>query len=240
LQLYSSGVMIMEKCKDLLPDYFSFVHGLVDSSDLSLNISREMLQQDRQLKAIAKSVEKKIAAELKKMLDSDREGYEKFYTAFGTQLKWGLYSDYGMHKSVLQDLLMFKSSKEKKLVTLHEYVSNMTEEQKKIYFATGDSIEKISLLPQVESVISRGYEVLYLTEDVDEFALQILHTYEDKEFLNVCKENLDISTDEEKEALKKENEASKEMLDFKGKHRRKPSQRKIFLHSRKSPCYPFE
>ncbi|MBE6695079.1 MAG: molecular chaperone HtpG [Ruminococcaceae bacterium] len=214
LQLYSSGVMIMEKCKDLLPDYFSFVHGLVDSSDLSLNISREMLQQDRQLKAIAKSVEKKIAAELKKMLDSDREGYEKFYTAFGTQLKWGLYSDYGMHKSVLQDLLMFKSSKEKKLVTLHEYVSNMTEEQKKIYFATGDSIEKISLLPQVESVISRGYEVLYLTEDVDEFALQILHTYEDKEFLNVCKENLDISTDEEKEALKKENEASKEMLDF--------------------------
>ena len=214
LQLYSSGVMIMEKCKDLLPDYFSFVHGLVDSSDLSLNISREMLQQDRQLKAIAKSVEKKIAAELKKMIESDREGYEKFYTAFGTQLKWGLYSDYGMHKSVLQDLLMFKSSKEKKLVTLHEYVSNMTEEQKKIYFATGDSIEKISLLPQVESVISRGYEVLYLTEDVDEFALQILHTYEDKEFLNVCKENLDISTDEEKEALKKENEASKEMLDF--------------------------
>ena len=214
LQLYSSGVMIMEKCKDLLPDYFSFVHGLVDSSDLSLNISREMLQQDRQLNAIAKSVEKKIAAELKKMIESDREGYEKFYTAFGTQLKWGLYSDYGMHKSVLQDLLMFKSSKEKKLVTLHEYVSNMTEEQKKIYFATGDSIEKISLLPQVESVISRGYEVLYLTEDVDEFALQILHTYEDKEFLNVCKENLDISTDEEKEALKKENEASKEMLNF--------------------------
>ena len=214
LQLYSSGVMIMEKCKDLLPDYFSFVHGLVDSSDLSLNISREMLQQDRQLKAIAKSVEKKIATELKKMIESDREGYEKFYTAFGTQLKWGLYSDYGMHKSVLQDLLMFKSSKEKKLVTLHEYVSAMSEEQKKIYFATGDSIEKISLLPQVESVISRGYEVLYLTEDVDEFALQILHTYEDKEFLNVCKEDLDISTDEEKEALKKENEASKEMLDF--------------------------
>ena len=214
LQLYSSGVMIMEKCKDLLPDYFSFVHGLVDSSDLSLNISREMLQQDRQLKAIAKSVEKKIATELKKMIESDREGYEKFYTAFGPQLKWGLYSDYGMHKAVLQDLIMFRSSKEKKLVTLHEYVSGMSEEQKKIYFATGDSIEKISLLPQVETVISRGYEVLYLTEDVDEFALQILHTYEEKEFLNVCKENLDISTDEEKEALKKENEASKEMLDF--------------------------
>ncbi len=214
LQLYSSGVMIMEKCKDLLPDYFAFVQGLVDSSDLSLNISREMLQQDRQLKAIAKSVEKKIASELKRMLDSDREGYEKFYTAFGAQLTWGVYSDYGMHKTLLQDLIMFKSSNEKKLVTLHEYVSRMSEDQKKIYFATGDSIEKISLLPQVESVISRGYEVLYLTEDVDEFALQILHTYEDKEFLNVCKEGLDISTDEEKEALKKENESSKEMLDF--------------------------
>ena len=214
LQLYSSGVLIMDKCKDLLPDYFGFVKGLVDSSDLSLNISREMLQQDRQLKAIAKSVEKKIAAELKKMLENERENYEKFYSAFGTQLKWGVYSDYGMHKTLLQDLIMFKSSGEGKLVTLHEYVAGMGEEQKKIYFATGDSVEKIALLPQVEAVIAKGYEVLYLTEDVDEFALQVLRTYEDKEFLNVCKENLDLSTEEEKEALKKENEEAKEMLDF--------------------------
>ena len=214
LQLYSSGVLIMEHCKDLLPDYFSFVRGLVDSSDLSLNISREMLQHDRQLKSIAKAVEKKIASELSKMLENDREKYEQFYVAFGAQLKWGIYNDYGMHKDVLQNLIMFKSSHEGKLVTLKEYVSRMKEDQKKIYFASGETVEKISLLPQVESVIAHGFEVLYLTEDVDEFALQMLRTYSEKEFSNVCKDDLDLATDEEKEALKTENEGAKEMLDF--------------------------
>lgn len=214
LQLYSSGVLIMEHCKDLLPDYFGFVHGLVDSADLSLNISRETLQHDRQLKSIAKAVEKKIASELSKMLESEREKYEKFYSAFGTQLKWGVYSDYGTHKEVLQDLLMFKSSNGDKLVTLKEYVSRMKEDQKKIYFASGETIEKIALLPQVESVIAHGYEVLYLTEDVDEFALQMLHTYSEKEFSNVCKDDLDLSTEQEKEALKTENESAKELFDF--------------------------
>ncbi len=214
LQLYSSGVLIMEKCKDLLPDYFSFVRGLVDSSDLSLNISREMLQQDRQLKVIAKAVEKKIVSELKKLLENSREDYEKFYAAFGTQLKWGLYSDYGMHKDVLQDLVMFKSSAEGKLSTLKEYTSRMKEEQKKIYYASGDSVEKIALLPQVEAVLAHGYEVLYLTEDVDEFALQMLRTYGEKEFSNVCTDNLDLATDEEKESLKAENEAAKQMFSF--------------------------
>lgn len=214
LQLYSSGVLIMEHCKDLLPDYFSFVRGLVDSSDLSLNISREMLQHDRQLKSIAKAVEKKIAGELSKMLENDRDKYEQFYGAFGTQLKWGIYSDYGQHKDVLQDLLMFKSSHEDKLVTLREYVSRMKDEQKKIYYASGESVEAVSVLPQVEAVTAHGYEVLYLTEDVDEFALQMLRTYSEKEFSNVCKDGLDISTDEEKEALKSENDGAKDMLDF--------------------------
>ncbi len=214
LQLYSSGVLIMEKCKELLPDYFAFVRGLVDSSDLSLNISREMLQQDRQLKVIAKAIEKKITAELKKMLENEREDYEKFYTAFGSQLKWGVYSDYGAHKETLKDLIMFKSSKEEKYVTLKEYVADMKEEQKCIYYASGDSLEKIVLLPQVESVVAHGYDVIYLTEDVDEFALQVLEKYDDKEFVNVCKDDLDLTTEEEKESLKAENEASKEMLDF--------------------------
>lgn len=212
LQLYSSGVLIMDRCKDLLPDYFSFVRGLVDSSDLSLNISREMLQHDRQLKSIAKAVEKKIASELSKMLENEREKYEKFYESFGTQLKWGIYSDYGANKDVLKDLIMFKSSYEGKPVTLKEYVSRMKEDQKKIYFASGDSIEKISLLPQVESVVSRGFEVLYLTEDVDEFALQMLRTYSEKEFANVCNDSLDISTDEKKEKIKSKNERCKDML----------------------------
>ena len=214
LQLYSSGVLIMDKCKDLIPDYFSFVKGLVDSSDLSLNISRELLQHDRQLKAIAKSVEKKIASELSKMQQSDRENYEKFFAAFGAQLKWGIYNDYGMHKDVLQDLIMFKSSLESKYVTLKEYVSRMKDGQTKIYYASGDSIEKISLLPQVESVIGHGYEVLYLTEDVDEFALQMLRAYDEKEFSNVCKDDLDLSTDEEKESLKQENEKNEDLFAF--------------------------
>lgn len=214
LQLYSSGVLIMEKCKDLLPDHFNFVRGLVDSSDLSLNISREMLQQDRQLKIIAKALEKKIAGELKKMLENDREKYEQFFKAFGSQLKWGIYSSYGSKKDMLQDLILFKSSCEGKYVTLKEYVSRMKEGQDKIYYASGDTVEKIALLPQVESVIGHGYEVLYLTEDIDEFALQMLHTYSEKEFLNVCKENLDLSSEEEKEKLKTENEQAEDMFKF--------------------------
>ncbi|MBE6645771.1 MAG: molecular chaperone HtpG [Ruminococcaceae bacterium] len=212
LELYSSGVMIMEKCSDLLPDYFSFVKGLVDSSDLSLNISRELLQHDRQLKVMAKSIEKKIKSELEKLLKQDREKYEKFFDAFGIQLKFGLYSDYGMHKDTLQDLVMFKSSKEGKYVTLKEYISSMKEEQKAIYYACGESVERIEMLPQVESVKEKGYEVLYLTDDVDEFALKMLGKYDDKEFKNVTTEALDISTDEEKEAIKKENESAEEML----------------------------
>lgn len=214
LQLYSSGVMIMEKCKDLIPDHFSFVRGLVDSSDLSLNISREMLQQDRQLHIIAKALEKKIAGELKKMLSNDREKYEQFFKAFGNQLKWGIYSSYGGNKNLLQDLILFKSSNEDKYTTLSEYVDRMRDSQDKIYYASGDSVEKIALLPQVESVISHGYEVLYLTEDIDEFTLQMLHNYSEKEFLNVCKENLDLASEEEKEKLKIENESSSDMFDF--------------------------
>jgi len=214
LQLYSSGVMIMDKCKDLLPDYFSFVKGLVDSSDLSLNISREMLQHDRQLKAIAKALEKKISSELEKMLKTDRENYEKFYAAFGAQLKWGIYNDYGRHKDVLQNLLMFKSSYEKKLVTLKEYTERMKDDQKKIYYASGDTVDKIELLPQVEAVTGKGFEVLYLTEDVDEFALQMLRMFDEKEFLNVCTNDLDLSSDEEKEALNEENKKGEEMFTF--------------------------
>ena len=214
LQLYSSGVMIMEKCKDLLPDYFSFVKGLVDSSDLSLNISREMLQHDRQLKIIAKALEKKISSELKKMLKSDREKYEKFFSAFGATLKWGIYADFGMHKEALEDLIMFKSSFEQKYTTLEEYVGRMTESQSKIYYAAGESIEKLSLLPQVEAVLSKGYEVLYLTEDIDEFAVQILRAYKEKEFLNVTAEKLDLTSDEEKEELSKKNESEADLLKF--------------------------
>ncbi len=214
LELYSSGVMITEKCQDLLPDYFSFVKGLVDSSDLSLNISREMLQHDRQLKVMAKAIEKKIKSELEKMQNADRAKYEKFFDAFGVQLKFGIYSDFGMHKDTLKDLIMFKSSKEKKYVTLKEYVSSMAESQKAIYYASGESIERIEMLPQVDAVKEKGYEVLYLTDDVDEFALKVLAKYDDKEFKNVTAEALDISTDEEKEAIKQENESREEMLNF--------------------------
>ena len=214
LELYSSGVLIMEKCKDLLPDYFSFVHGLVDSADLSLNISREMLQHDRQLRVIAKTIEKKIKNELLKMLESDKEKYEKFFEAFGAQIKYGLYSDFGAHKDILRDLIIFKSSFEKKYVSLKEYVSRMKDEQKAVYYACGETEDKIAMLPQVESVTEKGYEVLYLTEDVDEFALKILDEYEGKKFQNVCTDKLDIATDEEKESIKRENEDSKELLDF--------------------------
>ena len=212
LQLYSSGVLIMDKCADLLPDYFSFVRGLADSADLSLNISRELLQHDHQLKFIAKAIEKKIKNELAKMLESDREKYEEFWKAFGMQLKFGLYSDYGQHKDVLQDLVLFTSSNEKKLVSLKEYVSRMKEEQKSIYYACGETVDKIEMLPQCEAVTGKGFEVLYLTDDVDEFALKMLMNYEEKNFVNVCAEELDISTEEEKEAVKAENESSEDML----------------------------
>jgi molecular chaperone HtpG len=214
LELYSSGVMIMERCADLLPDYFGFVRGLVDSADLSLNISREMLQHDRQLKVIAKALEKKIKSELEKMLETDREKYEKFFDAFGIQLKYGLYQDYGMHKDTLKDLLLFKSSAKDGYTSLKEYVSAMKEEQKAIYYASGESVQKIAMLPQVETVKSKGYEVLYLTDDVDEFALKMLGKYGEKEFKNVTAEALDIATDEEKKAIKEENDSSEAMLSF--------------------------
>ena len=214
LQLYSSGVMIMDKCAELLPDYFSFVKGLVDSADLSLNISRETLQQTHQLKAIAKAVEKKIASELADMLASDREKYRTFFKAFGTQLKYGLYADYGMHRDVLKDLVLFESSASEEPTTLKEYVSRMREDQKKIYFAAGESRSQAELLPQAEAVVKKGCEVLYLTEDIDEFALMILHEYDGKEFSNVSTDELDLGTDDEKETVKKENENNKDMLSF--------------------------
>ena len=214
LELYSSGVMIMEKCPDLLPDYFGFVRGLVDSSDLSLNISREMLQHDRQLKIIAKAIEKKIKSELEKMLNTERSKYEKLFDAFGLQLKFGVYSNFGIHKDVLKDLLLFHSSNEKKYVTLKEYVDAMKSEQSAIYYATGESMERIELLPQVDAVKERGYEVLYLTDEVDEFALKVLGQYEDKEFKNVTAEALDLGTEEEKAKAKSANEDNAELLTF--------------------------
>lgn len=214
LQLYSNGVMIMDKCAELLPDYFNFVKGLVDSADLTLNISRETLQHDRILKVIAKNLEKKIKSELEKMLKNDRENYEKFFAAFGVNLKFGVYNNYGMNKDVLQDLLLFYSSSENKLVTLKEYVSRMAEDQKEIYYACGETNDKILMLPQSEAVKAKGYEILCLTDDVDEFALSMLREYDGKKFTNICAENLDLDTEEEKEELKKENEDNKEMFDF--------------------------
>ena len=206
--------MIMEKCADLLPDYFSFVKGLVDSSDLSLNISRETLQHDRQLKVMAKAIEKKIKSELLKMMESDREKYEKFFDAFGIQLKYGLYSDYGMHKDTLVDLILFHTSEKDKYVSLKEYTDNMPEGQEAIYYAAGESREMIDILPRVEAVKARGFEILYLTDDVDEFALRMLGKFADKEFKNVSDEALDITSDEEKAALKEKNESSEDMLKF--------------------------
>ena len=215
LELYSSGVMIMERCADLLPDYFGFVRGLVDSSDLTLNISRETLQHDRQLKVMAKAIEKKIKSELEKMMRTDREAYESFFDTFGIQLKYGVYADYGMNKDALKDLLLFHSSLEgNKYVSLKEYTDAMKEEQSAIYYASGESIEKIEILPQVASVKAKGYEVLYLTDDVDEFALKLIDKYADKEFKNVTTEALDLLSDEEKEAQKSKNESSEEMLSF--------------------------
>ncbi|MBD2869370.1 molecular chaperone HtpG [Paenibacillus arenilitoris] len=196
LELYSNGVLIMDKCADLLPDYFSFVKGMVDSEDLSLNISRELLQHDRQLKLIAKNIKNKIKGQLQSLLKEEREKYEKFYKSFGRQLKFGVYNDYGMHKDDLQDLLLFYSSKEKKPVTLDEYVSRMPEDQKYIYYASGESVERIEKLPQTELVADKGYEILYLTDDIDEFAIKIVAKYKDKEFKSVSSGDLGIEADE--------------------------------------------
>ena len=211
LELYSSGVLIMEKCADLLPDYFSFVKGLVDSEDLSLNISREMLQHDRQLKLIAKNINKKIKNELQSLLKNEREKYEDFYDAFGRQLKYGVYSDFGQHKDDLQDLLMFYSSKEKKLVTLAEYVSRMPEDQKYIYYATGESNERIDKLPQTELVSDKGYEILYFTDEIDEFAIKMLMNYKEKEFKSVS--SGDLGFEEEQKETEEEVKENKELLD---------------------------
>lgn len=212
LQLYSNGVLIMEKCKDLLPDYFSFVRGLVDSPDLSLNISREILQQDRQLKTIAKNIEKKIKVELEDMLNKNRDEYVKFFKTFGIQLKFGCYNNFGMDKDKLKDLLMFYSSTEQKLVTLKEYVARMKEGQDKIYYACGETTDKIDMLPQVEGVKSKGYEILYLTDEIDEFVLQVLVNYEEKEFANVSANDIDLDSKEDKEKIEKLNEDSKDLL----------------------------
>lgn len=212
LQLYSNGVLIMEKCADLLPDYFSFVKGLVDSEDISLNLSREVLQQDRQLKLIAKSIEKKIKAVLEEMLKEDRVNYEKFFEAFGMQLKYGIYSSYGMNKEMLQDLLMFYSSKDKKRITLKEYVERMKDGQEKIYYASGESLDKIDMLPSVENFKDKDYEVLYLCDYVDEFTIQSLMEYEGKKFANVSSESVDLSSEDEKKELQEKNEAAKDMF----------------------------
>ncbi|MBQ1962294.1 MAG: molecular chaperone HtpG, partial [Clostridia bacterium] len=213
LQLYSKGVLIMDKCADLLPDYFSFVKGLVDSEDLSLNISREMLQHDGQLKLIAKTLEKKIKSELEKMLKTDREAYEAFFKAFGIQLKFGIYNDYGMHKDTLKDLLLFVSSFEKKAVTLKEYTERMPEDQKSIYYACGETVEKIEMLPQCDAIREKGYELLFLTENVDEFALKMMNEYDGKTFVNICDDSLDLTTEDEKKAIEAENTDSKDMLE---------------------------
>ncbi len=213
LQLYSNGVMITEKCADLLPDYFSFAKGLVDSPDLSLNISRELLQHDRQLKVIARNIEKKIKSELEKMLSDEREKYESFFSAFGLQIKFGIYSSYGMAKDALQNLVIFKSSFEDKYTTLSEYVSRMKEEQKVIYYACGETVDKIKLLPQTEAVNHAGFEVLYLTDDVDEFMLKMMRDFDSKTFVNVCTDNLDLG-DENKELLAAENKENEELLSF--------------------------
>lgn len=213
LQLYSKGVLIMDKCADLLPDYFSFVKGLVDSEDLSLNISRETLQHDGQLKLIAKTIEKKIKSELEKMLKDEREAYEEFFKSFGIQLKFGVYNDYGMHKDTLKDLLLFRSSNEKKYVTLKEYTERMKEGQDTIYYACGETDEKIEMLPQTDAVKDKGYEVLYLTENVDEFALKMLGEYDGKKFMNICDDNLSLDSEDEKKAIEEENAAAKDMFD---------------------------
>lgn len=212
LSLYTSGVLIMERCSDLLPDYFSFVKGVVDTEDLSLNISREILQESHSLKLIAKNIESKIRKELEDMLENDREEYVSFFKTFGVQLKYGIYNNFGADKDKLKDLIMFYSSKEKKLITLKEYVSNMKEGQEKIYYASGSSIEKIDLLPQVEQVRDKDYDILYLTDYVDQFAITAIAEYDSKKFINVESEDLDLESDEEKENTKKVNEDNLDLL----------------------------
>ena len=214
LQLYSSGVMIMEKCADLLPDWFSFVKGVVDSEDLSLNMSRELLQHDRQLKIIAKNLEKSIKNELAKLLKNDREKYEKFYSVFGLQFKFGIYQSYGAANETLKDLLMFPSSFDGKDVTLKEYVSRMKEDQKEIYYACGETKERIEMLPQLEKIKDKGYEVLYFTQDVDEFAIKVMINYDGKPFKSISDADLDLDTEEEKEEAKKLDEENKDMFAF--------------------------
>lgn len=212
LQLYSRGVFIMDKAEELIPEYFRFVKGLVDSQDLSLNISREMLQHDRQLKVIASRIEKKIKSELVLMLNNDREEYEKFWNNFGLQIKFGVYNNYGMDKEKLQDLLLFYSSKEQKLVTLDEYVNRMEEGQESIYFMSGDSVEKIDKLPQCALVKEKGYEILYLTDNVDEFVMQTLSTYKEKKFKNISQGDLDLASEDEKKELEAKAEENKDLL----------------------------
>jgi molecular chaperone HtpG len=212
LELYSNGVLIMEKCADLLPDYFSFVQGMVDSADLSLNISRELLQHDRQLKIIAKKIKEKIKSELIAMLNNEREKYEEFYNNFGRQLKYGVYSDWGNNKDILQDLLLFYSSSEKKLVSLDEYVARMKEEQKYIYYASGESIERIEKLPQTEFIKDKGYEILYFTDDVDEFAVKMLANYKEKEFKSASSSDLGFESDMKED--EKQTEENKDLFEF--------------------------
>lgn len=214
LQLYSNGVLIMEKCADLLPDYFSFVVGLVDSQDLSLNISREMLQHDRQLKNIARILEKKIKGELADMLVENREGYENFFKNFGLQLKYGIYSSFGQKKELLEDLLLYYSSSEKKMVTLAEYVSRWQEGQKAIYYACGETVAKLDLLPQTERLKEQGYEILYLTDDMDEFVLKMMGTYQEKPFCSVSDADLGLASEAEQEDLQQQTEAHKDLLAF--------------------------
>lgn len=213
LELYSNGVLIMDKCGDLLPDYFSFVKGMVDSEDLSLNISRELLQHDRQLKLIAKNIQSKIKSQLQSLLKDEREKYEQFYESFSRQLKFGVYNDYGMHKDVLQDLLLFTSSHEKTLVSLDEYVSRMPEDQKYIYYAAGESVERLEKLPQCELVADKGYEILYFTDDIDEFAIKMILNYKEKEFKNVSSGDLGIDSDEKDEEAKNEENDNKELFE---------------------------
>ena len=214
LQLYSRGVMIMDKCSDLLPDYFSFVKGLVDSYDIALNISRETMQKNHQVALIAKNIENKINKELTDMLKNERDKYQEFYKAFGMQLKHGIYSSYGMNKDKLQDLLLFYSSNEDKYVTLSEYVERMKKDQKDIYYASSESINSIKMLPQVEMIKEKGYEVLYLTEYLDEFVIKTIGSYKEHNFINVTDKSLDLDTEEEKEQIKKINEDYKDMFDI--------------------------
>lgn len=212
LQLYTNGVLIMDKCSELLPDYFSFVRGVIDTEDIPLNISRETLQDDKNIKLIAKSIESKVKNELLDLLKNNRDKYLEFYKAFGMQLKFGIYNDCGMHKDKLEDLIMFYSSGDKKLITLDEYVNKLKEEDKNIYYCAGETVDKIDMLPQVEGIKDK-HEVLYLTDYVDEFAIMAIHEYKGKTFVNVTNESTDLSTDEEKEKINKENTDNKDMLE---------------------------